>query len=217
MFSSSLPQMTPSDIIFLISSLKYERIYESEAFDDKLDICPSLAAELSCPTDMDVSLRVSVQYSSSLTSGKEIILCSCTFFLGDVLAVFAKGGVFQADLTSAHDHVLGCKLHVELVKPLTQVLNEPSIALTAPRSKSNPLVQKYVFYNEEDNSTPVIDVEEYTWEPRLGMKVSLLYLEHILGMIVFSQKAWMERKQLEEMRQVRRINLCLQILDDLLS
>ena len=35
------------------------------------------------------------------------------------------------------------------------------------------------------------------------LQVSLLYLEHVLGTIMFSLKAWEDRRRLEEMRQVR--------------
>jgi hypothetical protein len=62
-------------------------------------------------------------------------------------------------------------------------------------------MQDYVFYKDEQISSPTVHVMEMALEPRLSMKASLLYLEYVLNGLLDSHRAWIERRQLEAMRQ----------------
>ena len=151
---------------------------------------------------MDVKLRLNVYYSSSLTSGKEILLAGATFSKRELQRAMISMNVLIADMTS--EHCSGSKAYVEVVKPLSPILYEPNFNIKSGRKdKLNPLTQRYVFYNEVDNLTPYIDAEENTWEPKYAAQVPLLFLENFTASLIRSTYSWNLRYELERMRQGR--------------
>jgi hypothetical protein len=178
----------------------YDNVYQSEVFDEITDLSPSLVAEVECPEDMDCKIRINVMYSSNLSSGKDIVLCGATFTLRELKR---EGTNATLTLNMQSEHVFGAKAYVEIIPPLRKIFVEEAMALTAPMKQLNPLYQKYVFYSEDDPTTPMVDVEEFAWEPRLAVKVSLLYLENVMNMLLESYQGWIERTLLEQMRQGR--------------
>jgi hypothetical protein len=178
----------------------FEQFYQSEVIDDVPNISPSLVGEVSCPLDKNIKIKIHVLYSSNLAS-KELVLCQGVFSFDDFLK--QPNGILEVPLAS--EHTFGAKAYVELLPPLKPVLQDPHIQLCGPLNTNpaapNPIAQNYVFYSEDDFSSPVVDVEEYCWEPRLAMKLSLLFLDNIRIKAFQSYQAWTERLLLEEMRQ----------------
>eukprot|EP01034_Spumella_vulgaris_P028565 gene28565-35447_t len=110
--------------------------------------------------------------------------------------------VLVAEMTS--EHCPGPKAYIETVKPLSPILYERNFQITSQRVEAkNPLMQRYVFYNDIDTLTPYMDCEEYTWEPKYAAKIPLLFLENFTASLIRSTYSWNLRYELERMRQGR--------------
>ena len=119
-------------------------IYSSETFEDISDITPSLIAEVICPEDMDVKLRLNVYYSSSLTNNKDILLAGTTFSKRELIRAVLSMNVLIAEMTS--EHCPGPKAYIETVKPLSPILYERNFQIVSQRVESkNPLHQREYF------------------------------------------------------------------------
>ncbi len=155
---------------------------------------------------MDVKLRLNIYYSSSLTNNKEILLAGTTFSKRELLRAVGSMNVLVAEMTS--EHCNASKAYIELIKPLSPVLFEPSFQTTANRKDNlNPLMQRYVFYDDQDHLTPRIDAEEYNWEPKYTAKIPLLFLENFTASLIRSTYSWNLRYEFERMRQGRFHNM----------
>jgi hypothetical protein len=185
---------------FSYCSVTFEPFYQSEVIEDTPNISPCLVAELCCALDKNIKIKIQVLYTSNLAS-KEIVLSSGLFSFDELLR--QSSGLLEVPLQS--EYTVGAKAFVEVVAPLRPVLQDAHVQLCAPINTNsaapNPINQNYVFYSEDDVTTPVVDVEEYAWEPRLAMKLSLLFLDNIRIKAFQSYQAWTERLLLEEMRQ----------------
>ena len=114
------------------------------------------------------------------------------------------------------EYPLAGKSSLQVLPSFPHVFVDKLLAPLAPYYRSNPLQQSYVFYGDSNNSSnsnsgssmtighsndpPVVNVDEFAWEPRLSMKVSLLYLESSLNALLTSHKAWVGRRHAEAMR-----------------
>ena len=183
------------------ASLLYEVFYRSEAFDEVIDISPSLVADIRCPSnESDINIRATVYYSSNKTYGKDAMICSTTFSLRSLLR--ANGSVVAENMTS--EYCKGAKIYLEARKPMIPLFHDKAFSAAASSagmagSKSR-LAQKYVFYREGD-ITPCLDAIEYSIEPRLALKVPILFLQQISRSVTGSCSAWEARRLLERHRQ----------------
>jgi len=75
------------------------------------------------------------------------------------------------------EHCSGAKATVLVLKSLPKVLQDEHFAIINPSDKLNPLLQRYVFYNDENlYCAPALHCKEFTFEPRLATKVILISL-----------------------------------------
>jgi hypothetical protein len=129
---------------------------------------------------------VDVVFVGNATNGKEIVLCSAKFTLHDVLKRIGVGrkppspvegttitsarlGIFITEMNSQYCE--NARLYVELATAFKPLLYHPAFSPIAPLSPKNPLQQRYVFYSEEDYSSPMVYAEEFALEPRIATKV----------------------------------------------
>lgn len=206
-------------------SYNYAHAYSSEIFENIHHPCPSLVANIRCPSALDCQLRLGVYYSSSVTSGKDILLASTAFSKRELIRGISldKSGCFTSELVS--DYCPGSKAYVEIVEPLRCPLGDglsPTVSqinhdqndaeenhinkagrflITGNISEVNPIRRKYVFYNEEDCLSPQVEAEEVVWEPKFVAKISSYFVDEFATRLVRSINAWNLRHELERKRQ----------------
>jgi hypothetical protein len=177
----------------------YETLLESEVFEDMQDISPTLVADVKCPENMDCKIQVKVFYSSSRTSGKEVLLGYVTFSLMEFLRTSKENKPYTVIMQS--EYCQAAKVNVEKFIPFPKVFKSEAFAVNASKKLRNPLVQKYLLYPEYDVLSAKVDVLEQSWEPRLTFTIPLLFLDNIISAITKSIVAWKQRQNLERMRQ----------------
>lgn len=185
--------------IYLYFSASYDSIYRSEVIDSSVDLHPSLAASFFYPAGLDVNIKVTLWYSSSLTRNKVIVLGYSINNLLQLMNGDANKTMVQHLIS---EYPLAAKSCLQILPSFPPVFVDKYLAPLAPSYRSNPLQQSYVFYcdSESAGDEPVVVVDEFAWEPRLSMKVSLLYLESCLNALLVSHKAWVGRRQAEMTR-----------------
>ena len=185
-------------------SLKYHVAYSSEVFEDTVDVFPSLLARVATSIGFDSRLRLSVIYSSSLTSGKEVVLATQSFLESELIRSVRQSSVFIISLDS--DYCIAAKAYVDIVQPLPPLLSNESFPVAASHTEKNPLTQNYVFYNELDSITPYLDAKEQCWEPKFVAPIPYVFLSNFQSSLERSISAWEGRYELERMRQGRFIS-----------
>ena len=156
-------------------------------------------AKLRCIDGYDSKIRICVYYSSSGTSGKEILLTSTTFSEKELLRASVSAGVLISDMIS--EYCTGAKAYVEVVPPFPPCFNSLGCAVLAAPNEANPLTQHYIFYHESDNISPYLDVKESTFEPKFTGHVPAIFFKNLLSSLENSSLAWQKRLELERMRQ----------------
>ncbi len=182
-------------------SLNYEVVYTSEVFEDATDVFPSLLAKIHTSEGMDSKLRFNVYYSSSLTSGKDILLASTTILERELIRVVSTSEVMVVDMES--EYCTAPKAYIDIVTSLPQLLENRIFPIISAPNEKNPLTQNYVFYNELDTLTPAVDAKEQCWEPKFSASIPLLFLANLSNALERSTTAWEKRFELERKRQGR--------------
>lgn len=186
-----------------IFSAPCDLVFTSETVDDSINVPASMMFSIDLVQGYDCRLNVILMYCGNLTGGRDIPLCTKSILLSEVLAESSSATtvkVFHTLMVS--EYFMAPRLELEIVPAFTSTFSNTYLRLKAPEYfPRNPLTQKYVFYCEDANNEPVVDVEEFAWEPRLTFKPSSLYLESVLNSLLDSHRAWVERRQLETMRQ----------------
>lgn len=121
-------------------------------FEDQQDISPTAVAAIHCPEDMDCRIQLNVYYSSSRTSGKEILLSGVSFTLMEFRKHSEDKGILKLSMTP--DYCIAAKAYIELFIPYPKVFKSLAFSVHAPPKDNNPLRQKYVFYGQDDNTSP---------------------------------------------------------------
>lgn len=184
-----------------LNSLLYDTIYESEVFEDSQDIAPSLVADVQCPEDMDCKIQITVFYSSNKTNNKEVILCGSTFSLREFFLSIQSKNTSTHMITMTSEYIAAAKVYIELFLPFKKVLQNDYLSIHSKKKICNPLLNKYVFYTEDDITYPRIDVLEMSWEPRLTLDICQIFLNQMMDSLRRSIIAWNQRSELERMRQ----------------
>lgn len=179
-----------------MDSLLYDTIYVSEVIEDLSELKPSLMAHLTYPADKDRKLRINVYYSSSITNGKDILIGCASFGLREFLR-HASGG-YHVDLAS--EHCSRAKAIVHIVPHLPRQLITPAIGAVSAQRYRNPLLQEYVFYRSGEMN-PAVHCTEMTSEPRLTVKMPLVFLENMHNILYKTISLWKTRHELERLRQ----------------
>jgi hypothetical protein len=184
--------------------LKFKTIYTSETFEDIVDIFPSLLARVPISEGYDSKLKLSVYYSSSLTSGKEIVLASQTFLESDLTKSVQHSSVYIINLES--EYCIASKAYVDIIQPLPPLLENRAFPVAASHTEKNPLTQNYVFYNELDSITPYLDAKEQSYEPKFVAPIPFVFLSNVQQSLEKSIDAWHQRYEIERKRQGRFIS-----------
>ncbi|CAK9251027.1 unnamed protein product [Sphagnum jensenii] len=171
------------------------KVYESEVFEDVSDLAPALLVSLN--NSSSNSFSITVEYSSTATRGKEIVLCSIDVKVTDLLSHPAK----FINLAMSSEYEVQAVLMIVMVPSFEPLFNDAFLAPVAPLYSHNPLRQQFAFGSSDSGENTVVEVEESAWEPRLAFKVSLLVLENSLNALLTSHRAWTERRMLETFRQ----------------
>lgn len=110
-----------------------------------------------------------------------------------------KSGIFEAPIIS--EYCVGAKLFVEVMPLFPKLLTVPSLGINCSRSRYNPLMEKFVFYNEDDISTPKVDIQEISLEPRLAFRIPNIFVQNVMTALQRSIDGWKKRFHIERMRQ----------------
>jgi hypothetical protein len=159
-------------------------------------------AILAISPDSDRKIRVNVYYSSSLTSGKEVIIAATTFNFREMLRGAVKGP-FCSDMIS--EHCTSAKAFLSVVVQPADILSYDFCSLAAPKEK-NPLRKQFVFYRS-DEVVPTVLSDEVTCEPRLPLSVSVAFLSHFRKDLNESILCWEDRCKLERIRQGKFVSV----------
>ena len=182
------------------TTFEYEIIYQSEVMENNIDIFPSLVCTIKYSEELDYNIRVNVYYSSNKTNGKDVVLCGSLFNLKSILQ--SSSDVITDIMTSEYCYGSHIYIQKRYLLPLVLYSNASSPFLCGAESKAhNPLQQSYSFYNPEDYTYPMIDVDELTIEPRLFAKISMSLLKNFIPILSKSVHAWRRRRVLERLRQ----------------
>ena len=201
------------------SSVIYSLIYTSEIFGDGVwmdgnIVNPSLVAHIGCPPNSDCQLQLQLCYSSSITSGREIILGEAFFTKLEMLMSISEKGLFSTKMNSEFCSG-GGTAEIMLWDPLYssfQYLEEEKrIKIISPLQKIesshkntfNPLYQRYVIYKESPSAEKMVDLEEYTVEPKFSAKVPFLFMDRFQSTLHRCIKFWNLRIDMEKIRQGR--------------
>ena len=157
---------------------------------------------LGISADADRKIRVNVYYSSSLSSGKEVIIGATTFNFREMLRGAVKGP-FCSDMIS--EHCTGAKTFLSVVVQPADILRYDFCSLAAAKEK-NPLRKQFVFYRS-DEVVPTVLSDEVTCEPRLPLLVSVAFLNHIRKDLNDSILCWEDRCKLERIRQGKFVSV----------
>ena len=178
------------------SSSGFFDIYRSEVIDDCNDICPSLVADIKYAAIADTLIRVRILYSSTMTSGKDVILCESVFPLHDIV----RDTTMRVSMTSKY---LKCNAILDLivVEPFKPVLRNASFAPIAKNNPGNPYKQSYMFYSDDVSVPRAVYCEEYGLESRISVDVVVAFLDEILHSLSLSISSWARRRDLEIIRQ----------------
>jgi hypothetical protein len=199
--SSSLNAATKQQ---LSQTIKYKTIYTSELFEDTVDVFPSLLAKVKTSDGLDSRLKLSVYYSSSLTSGKEIVLAYCSFSEKELISTVLNSSVFIISLES--EYCIASKAYIDIIQPFPSLIESSFFSIVSSNTEKNPLNQNYVFYNEMDSITPFLDSKETAYEPKFVANIPLIFLTNLQASIERSIENWEKRLTLERMRQGRFLN-----------
>ena len=187
------------------TNFDYEVIYQSEVIENTIDIFPSLVCTIKYSEALDYNIRVNVYYSSNKTNGKDVVLCGSLFSLKSILQ--STSDVITDIMTS--EYCYGSHIYIQKrdLLPLVLYSNTSIPFLCGAESKAyNPLKQSYSFYNPEDYTYPIIDVDELTVEPRLFAKISLSLLKNFIPILTKSVHSWRRRRVLERLRQSKFVD-----------
>lgn len=179
--------------------LLYNEVYQSETFNDVVDLSPNLLADLYCRPDKDCKIRVNVMYSSSLTGSKEIMLVGGVFSLRELAE--CNTNVLTIAMTGMHCEEALC--FAEIVPPFPLAMTV-AVPMSVPRKSANPISHKFLFYSDAadpEKISPVVNVEEQCWEPRFAAKIPLLFFQNEINSLTHSIAAWTARRELERFRQ----------------
>ena len=169
-------------------------VYRSEVIDDSSDINPSLVAEINCENAGDTLIRVRIQYSSTMTSGKDFILCETMLSINEITA----GKLSKVSMTSKY--LKGnALLEILVIEPFRPLLSDSSFSPIAKANIGNPYKQSYLFHSEEQSRS--VYCEEYGLETRISVAASIAFLEETRKAITDSRSAWAARRDLEIIRQ----------------
>jgi hypothetical protein len=178
--------------------LLYETIYVSYPFEDVGVLDPSLLVAVTNPKSKDCKIRINVYYSSSLTNGKEILLAATSFGLREFLRHPKR--VFTSSMVS--EHCSEALAQLRRILPLPPILHTEAVQANSPPKPWNPMFRRYIFQQVHDVNNPIV-CEEFTWEPRLCFKSSLIFLKNFSLILGETITAWRVRKELERARQGR--------------
>jgi len=126
----------------------------------------------------------------------------------EIMQPLPRYGIFQPQALQAHGAGMGEQEGSEQQGSAQQlqVHAQPPGALfdiVSRAGPANPVVQRYVFYGEQDPLSPRINAEESAWEPRHAAVVPALFLDAFCASLVRSINCWRLRYELERMRQGR--------------
>ena len=184
------------------STLQFRTIYTSEIFEDIIDVFPSLLVRVRTQSsNYDSKLKLSVHYSSSLTSSKDIVLAYQSFYESDLIRTVQQSSVYVVPLES--EYCIASKAYLDIIQPLPALLENTILPITSISNDKNPLMQNYVFYNEMDSITPYLDAKEQCWEPKFAASIPMAFFTNLQGSLERSIRAWENRAELERMRQGR--------------
>ena len=190
-------------------SYDFKEIYCSEDFEDITDnitgvIAPKLLASVNCDRAYDYQFQVALFYSCNMTSKREITLSKTTFTMTDLLRATSMGQPLITKLSDEYIQQSKCVVRLTFDGSANS-WDLPQFRISAAPKATNPLHSNYVFYDsptkQQLDEDPVVQVDEFSIEPKFAFDVPMLYLSVVSKSLLKSINAWNQRLQFEKRRQ----------------